>query len=163
MAWKSTDSWEKGCGKSQQTKLIHTWNNRLFDVIEYRTNSSLWQPKNSKDTLFVALFRAKSESAAGNKNRTWFNFCLSLLRICGNKPGFAVENPQDLVWLDWLSAQPKNWNTPLWRVCQPWIHESECLSTIPFARNTESNTWSTYNTRTSGRGHRPWRCRQRGN
>ena len=85
------------------------------------------------------------------------------LQICGYKSGFAVENPQNSVWLDWLSAQPKNSNAPLWRVCQPWIHESECLSTIPFARNTESNTWSTYNTRTSGRGHRPWRCRQRGN
>ena len=65
-------------------------------------------------------------------------------------------------WIDKARNQ-KNLNNPLWRVSQPWIHESECLSTIPFARNTEYNTWCTYNTRTSGRGHRPWRCRQRGN
>ena len=58
------------------------------------------------------------------------------LQICGYKSGFAVENPQNSVWLDWLSARPKISNAPLWRVCQPWIHERECLSTIPFARNT---------------------------
>jgi len=28
---------------------------------------------------------------------------------------------------------------PIWCVCQPWICESECLSTIPFARNTDAN------------------------
>ena len=85
-------------------------------------------------------FMQNPKAPQAKKNWTQFIFYSSLLsiflRICGNKSGFAVENPQDSVWLDWLSAQPKNLNTPLWRVCQPWIHESECLNTIPFARNT---------------------------
>jgi len=149
---------------------MHTWmKQRTFwrYWIQNKLNQH-YDNQNTGRTLYLWHYFMQNPKAPQAKkiqhNSFFSQVCFQFfLQICGYKSGFAVENPQNSVWLDWLSAQPKNSNAPLWRVCQPWIHESECLSTIPFARNTESNTWSTYNTRTSGRGHRPWRCRQRGN
>ena len=97
--------------------------------------------KNTARTLHLwHYFMQNLKAPQAKKNSTYFIFYSSLLsiflRICEYESGFAVENPQNSVWLDWLSAQPKKLSTPLWRVCQPWIHESECFSNTPFARNT---------------------------
>jgi len=39
-------------------------------------------------------------------NFFWLTFAFSFLRICGYKSGSVGKNPQNSVWLDWLSAWP---------------------------------------------------------
>jgi len=129
-------------GKSKQTKLIHTSNNRPFDIIGYRANPAschkntatihrLWQYfiQDPKAPQAIFLFKV-------------LNFYSNLLadlrvqfRLCGWKT-------QDSVCLDSLSAQPKISTTSTTARVSTLDPSNSVL--LPFARNPACESYLTF-------------------
>jgi len=100
--------------------------------------------KYSKNTSYVTLFHPRSKGAACNFFLQIIHFLLrfaiNFLRICGYSSGFAVENPQTSVCLDWLSAQPKIATAST--MARVWSLDLCIFCPIPFARNPGCLWWN---------------------
>jgi len=99
-------------GKSWKTKLIHKSNNRFFWHYWIQSISSITTTKIQQEYIICGIISPKIRMRCRPKKLHIIYFLLKfafnfLARICRHNSGSANENPQNSVWLDWLSAQPE--------------------------------------------------------
>jgi len=123
--------------------LIYTSNNRPFRHFWIHSKSSIMTTKIQQEDfirgiLFFFSFFIRDPKAPQVKNiahnlflnQIWFQFCCKFRVVRLKIPKTQCD------WIDQACKQ-KLQLLSVCRVRQPWIRENECLSTIPFARNTD--------------------------